>query len=108
MAAQQPEFSGAGRYPGAIIIVPRVQTKMSPVFAKLNLKDQAEIVVINAPASFEPEIAMVSAKVLRDTKHAKTIEFVIVFALGKETLEPLAPPIGTKAMPSLWAASSTR
>ncbi len=25
-------------------------------FAKLNLKDQDEIVVLNAPASFEPEL----------------------------------------------------
>ena len=27
-----------------------------PTFAKLNLKDQTEIVVLNAPASFEPEL----------------------------------------------------
>jgi hypothetical protein len=26
------------------------------VFGKLNLKDQREIVVLNAPASFEPEL----------------------------------------------------
>ena len=30
---------------------------MMPVFQKLNLKDQTEIVVLNAPASFEPELA---------------------------------------------------
>ena len=30
---------------------------MSAVFGKLNLKDQKKIVILNAPASFETEIA---------------------------------------------------
>lgn len=38
----------------------------SAVFAKLQLKDQPEIVVINAPASFEGEIRKCGAKVRRE------------------------------------------
>ena len=30
---------------------------MATIFEKLNLKDRQEIVVLNAPASFEPELA---------------------------------------------------
>jgi hypothetical protein len=38
---------------------------MSAVFKKLNLKDQREIVVTNAPASFEREIASLSGVSIR-------------------------------------------
>jgi hypothetical protein len=38
---------------------------MSPTFAKLNLKDQSDIVVVNAPASFEPEIASLRGVMVR-------------------------------------------
>ena len=39
---------------------------MSSLFHKLNWKDQLEIVVFNAPASFEPELAkLVGVKILR-------------------------------------------
>lgn len=34
---------------------------MSAVFRKLNLKDHTDIVVINAPSSFEPEPRQLSA-----------------------------------------------
>ena len=30
---------------------------MSPVFDKLNLKHEREILVVNAPSTFEPELA---------------------------------------------------
>ena len=35
---------------------------MATVFEKLNRKDQQEIVVLNAPASFEPEMAKLPVK----------------------------------------------
>jgi hypothetical protein len=31
---------------------------MSDVFKKLNLKDQKEILILNAPESFEPELTL--------------------------------------------------
>ena len=38
-----------------------------PVFAKLNLKDQSEILVIGAPASFEPKLqALEGVRIVRD------------------------------------------
>ena len=38
---------------------------MSAVFKKLNLKDQREIAVVSAPASFEPEIAALRGVAVR-------------------------------------------
>jgi osmotically inducible protein OsmC len=50
---------------------PRSRPERMPMatFAKLNLKDQAEIVVLNAPASFEPELkSLKGVTVRRDAK----------------------------------------
>ena len=40
-------------------------SEISAVFKKLNLKDQAEIAIVNAPASFEPEIASLRGVIVR-------------------------------------------
>lgn len=37
---------------------------MTSVFEKLNRKDQQEIVVLNPPASFEPELAKLPVKTI--------------------------------------------
>lgn len=53
---------------------------MTPLFAKLNLKQQTEIVVLDAPESFEPELAALEGvAVLRDARAARTIDFAIAF-----------------------------
>jgi len=71
---------------------------MPSVFAKLNLKWQREILVINAPVSFEAEIAALkNVTVLRDPKKAKTVEFVLAFATTRAELDRLSTLLAAKA-----------
>ena len=45
---------------------------MPTVFAKLNLKDQKQIVVLGSPDSFESELAALKdVEIIRDLKKAK-------------------------------------
>ena len=54
---------------------------MSKLFDKLNLKDHCEILVVNAPASFESELAaLAGVTVLRDPGKVKVIRFALAFA----------------------------
>jgi hypothetical protein len=54
---------------------------MTGVFHKLNWKAHPEIVVFNAPVSFESELArLVDVKILRDPKKPKAVEFALAFA----------------------------
>lgn len=51
---------------------------MSPVFDKLNLKREREILVVNAPSTFEPELATLDGVVvLRDPGMAKAVHFAL-------------------------------
>jgi hypothetical protein len=53
---------------------------MSTVFGKLNLKDQTEMLVVDAPGSFEPELAgLTGVTVLRDAQAAPQATFVLAF-----------------------------
>ena len=44
-------------------------------FAKLNLKDQPEIVVLNAPAGFEPELKSLKGVTVRRDAKGGDIDF---------------------------------
>lgn len=80
---------------------------MPSIFQKLNLKDQTEVVVVNAPASFEPEIAALTGlSVLRDPRAAKTISFAIAFAIKQKEVDAAAKMITAKASGDavLWFA----
>ena len=80
---------------------------MPSVFAKLNLKAQREIVVINAPASFESEIAALNnVTILRDPKRAKSVEFALVFATTQAELDKVSALLAAKAVGDalLWFA----
>ena len=67
-------------------------------FEKLNLKDQARIVVLNAPASFEPELASLKGvEIVRDLKSAKEIDFVLAFVIKQKEVDALAKSVGAKA-----------
>jgi hypothetical protein len=53
---------------------------MTTLFKKLNLGTHREILVVDAPASFEPELAELDGiTVLRDPKAVKSITFALVF-----------------------------
>jgi hypothetical protein len=64
---------------------------MTDVFQKLNWKAQPEIVVFNAPASFEPELARLRAvKIVRDPKKPKEVGFALAFATRQTELDRLS------------------
>jgi hypothetical protein len=80
---------------------------MPSVFSKLNLKAQSEILIVDAPASFEPEItALKNVKVLRDPNKAKTVQFALAFASTQTELDRLSALLAAKALGDalLWFA----
>lgn len=80
---------------------------MPSVFAKLNLKAQRKILVINAPASFESEIAALkNVTILRDPNKAKSVEFALAFATTQVELDKVSASLAAKAVGDalLWFA----
>jgi len=66
-------------------------------FAKLNLKDQKEIVIVNAPESFEPEIASLKGvTVRRSMSDAKQVGFSLSFATKQKEVDAYAKTVATK------------
>jgi hypothetical protein len=75
--------------------------KISPmpsVFAKLNYKDQDQMVVLDAPASFEPELAALKGvEILRDLKKASRFSFLLAFVTTQKQVDALGAGIAKKA-----------
>ena len=70
---------------------------MTDVFKKLNLKDQAEILVLNAPVSFEPELAgLAGVAVRRRGADVKESAFVLAFATRQKEIDGLARLVAGK------------
>jgi hypothetical protein len=71
---------------------------MSKTFEKLNLKDQDRIVVVNAPASFEPELAALrGVPVVRKLQDVNDLDFSLAFVIKQSEVDTLAKTIGKKA-----------
>ena len=71
---------------------------MPTVFAKMNLKDQKQIVVLNSPGSFESELAALKGvEIVRDLKKAKEVTFSLAFVTTQEQVDALAPAVARKA-----------
>jgi hypothetical protein len=71
---------------------------MASTFEKMNLKDQKQIVVLNAPASFEPELrALRGVTVLRDLDVVGDIEFSLAFVATEKEVDTLGKIIARKA-----------
>ena len=68
-----------------------------PTFAKLNLKDQAEIVVLNAPASFEPELKSLKGVTVRRDAKGGHIDFSLAFVTSQKEVDTLGPQVAKKA-----------
>jgi hypothetical protein len=49
---------------------------MSSVFEKLNLKQQREILVVNAPSSFESEVVALKGVIVRRPQNTESIGHV--------------------------------
>ena len=71
---------------------------MTKLFDKLNLKDHREILVVNAPAPFESELAaLAGVTVLRDPGSVKVVRFALAFATVRTEVDRLAKLLSTKA-----------
>jgi hypothetical protein len=71
---------------------------MASVFAKMNLKDCEQIVVLNSPGSFEGELGgLDGVEVVRDLRRAKVVRFSLAFVTKQEEVDTLGPAIARKA-----------
>ena len=80
---------------------------MSTVFHKLNLKDQREILILKAPASFEPELdALAGIRVIRRLEEAKDVGFALAFVTQRSDLDRLSKSLVAKVAGDavLWFA----
>ena len=70
----------------------------TPLFDKLNLGAHDEIVVFNAPESFESELKQLKGvKVARDPSKAKAIKFGLAFATTQAQLDRVSKLLATGA-----------
>lgn len=71
---------------------------MTLIFDKLNLKEQLEILVLNPPQSFEPELAALTGiTVLRDVNKVRKIDFVLAFVTQQEQVDTISKIIAARA-----------
>ncbi|HVZ83844.1 MAG TPA: hypothetical protein VG893_09225 [Terracidiphilus sp.] len=71
---------------------------MPTVFDKLNLKDQSEILVLNAPESFVPELAKLrGVTIRRSLREVGEIPFVLAFVTRKKEVDELSRPLAERA-----------
>ena len=71
---------------------------MATVFEKLNLKNQQEIAVLHAPASFEPEMAKLAVMTIHNSlASVPQTDFVLAFVTKKTEVDALAKQIAKKA-----------
>lgn len=80
---------------------------MSAIFDKLNLKDQQEIVIMNAPESFETELALLTGvKVLRNDSETKEVSFALAFCTTQKEVDAISRAMAKKARGDavLWFA----
>jgi hypothetical protein len=71
---------------------------MPSTFEKLNLKNQTTILVLNPPASFEPELAALQGvTVLRDLQPLDAIGFSLAFVTTQQQVDTLAKAIAQRA-----------
>lgn len=80
---------------------------MTPMFKKLNLKDQNPILVLNAPSSFEPELAALEGVTIhRRPDEVDEVGFALVFVVDRAALDAVVPAL-VKSVPGdvvLWFA----
>jgi hypothetical protein len=71
---------------------------MLSTFEKLNLKNHTQIIVLNAPESFEPELAALhNVTVLRSLQDVDGIQFSLAFVTKRQEVDTLGKAIATRA-----------
>jgi hypothetical protein len=71
---------------------------MASTFDKLNLKNQTQILLLNAPASFEPELARLrDVTILRRLQDLDDIEFSLAFVTTQKDVDALGKAVTRKA-----------
>jgi hypothetical protein len=71
---------------------------MTPLFNKLNWKGQSDIVVLNAPDGFDPELnALQGVTVHRDEAALERVEFALAFVMTTAELQAAADAILPRA-----------
>lgn len=71
---------------------------MESVFVKLNLKQQREILVLNAPATFDAELRKLAGVAVHTQLEAgKPVAFALVFATRKSEVDSIAGPLARAA-----------
>ena len=80
---------------------------MATLFEKLNLKDHQEILVLHAPASFEPELARLPVLTIHHhIESVAAIGFSLAFVTRQSEVDALAPTIAARAKgdATIWFA----
>jgi len=80
---------------------------MAGIFDKLNLKDQREILVLDAPASFEKELkGLKGVRIERRAATTGQVAFAIAFVTEKSELDRVSKALAAKAKGDavLWFA----
>jgi hypothetical protein len=80
---------------------------MPPIFAKLNLREQREILVLNSPDTFEKELsALAGVKVFRRVEEVKSVHFAVAFVTQRAEVDRLSKVLSKKAAGDvlLWFA----
>jgi len=71
---------------------------MTNVFDKLNLRDRQEMVVLNAPESFQAEMAQLPAVTIsRDLASETEAGFLLAFVTRKSEVDALSEQVAAKA-----------
>lgn len=80
---------------------------MVALFAKLNLKDQREILVLGAPESFEASLrGLPDIRVARTLKQVRRVDFALVFVTRQAQLDRFSRALALRASGDavLWFA----
>jgi hypothetical protein len=76
----------------------RIHNTMPTTFDKLNLKDHKEILVLNAPDTFEKEIrGLCDVRVFRRIEDMKALAFALSFVTQRAELHRLSRKLSAKA-----------
>jgi len=68
---------------------------MSPLFSKLNLTKQQRIAVLNAPPSFQSELAnLAGIEILTQRSALKSIDFALIFVTQQSQVEQTSATLG--------------